>query len=244
LLPALVILVAGATLGCATPAPIVRLDPRTARDVVWVSGRAVVAKEKDGVRVATAFERQDGQLLAIRLEVENSTSAAIDVNPSRSTFATCPTANTESCVGAYSVVDPEEAIQALDERQSRERAAATNQATFDTSLVLLSAVGDVASIASGHADRTTGLTTVSLAEQGEANVAHVEATQGSLESRRQVWSDVAFRRSTLAPGHGAGGLVYVPIDRAARYVWLYVHAGGQTFPFGFVQTVQQVRYDE
>ena len=239
-MPLLVILVAGAAAGCATPARLVRLEPRTGKDIVWVAGRAVVAKEKDGIRVATAFERQDGQLLAIRLEVENSTSAPIEVSPSRFTFATCPTVNTESCVGAYSVVDPEEAIQALDERQSREAASAKNQAAFDTSMVLLSAVGDVATIASGHADSTTGLTTVALAEQGEANVTQAEATQGSLESRRQVWSDVAFRRSTLAPGHGAGGLVYIPVEQSARYVWLWVHAGGQTFPFGFVQTVRRV----
>jgi hypothetical protein len=236
---AFVILAAAAPAGCATPSPIVRLEPRT-RNVVWVAGRAVVAKEKDGVRVATAFERQDGNLLAVRLEVENLTPNAIEVSPSRFTFATCPTADTESCVGAYSVVDPEEAIQALDQNGSRARAAAHNEAVLDTTLVLLSAVGDVATIADGKSDRTTGLTTVALAEHGQAAMARAEATQGSIEHRRQVWSDVAFRRSTVGPGHGASGLVYMPAEPSARYVWLYVEAGGRTFPFGFVQQVQRV----
>ena len=56
-----------------------------------------------------------------------------------------------------------------------------------------------------------------------------------------LWANVALRRSTVAPGHGVAGLVYLPIDLKARYLWIHVRAGGQTFPFGFRQTVRQIR---
>src|SRR6188472_3490387 len=60
-----VVLASGGSIGCATPGPLVTLTPAQA-GVVWVAGRAVVSKEETGVRVATAFEHQDGATLALR----------------------------------------------------------------------------------------------------------------------------------------------------------------------------------
>lgn len=236
----LVITVAASAVGCATPQPLVRLDPRGTKDVVWVAGRAVVAKERGGVRVATAFEVQDGSMLALRLEIENQLPQPIEVSPSDFTFVKCATAADDSCVGAFSIIDPEQVLAALDERQSRERADAANEAALNTSLVLLSAVGDVASIASRRPHPTTGLRTVALAEQGQAAAARADATIASLGTARATWSNVAFRRTTIAAGAGAGGLIYLPIDVKAQFVWLYIRAAGQEVPFGFRQTVREL----
>jgi hypothetical protein len=106
--------------------------------------------------------------------------------------------------------------------------------------VLLSAVGDVASLAAPN-HRRRGSDTLLAVEHAEASAARAEATQGSLASRRQVWSDVALRRTTLPSGRGTSGLVYVPVTLDAAYIWIYVHAGGHQFPFGFTQKVRKVR---
>jgi len=110
-----------AVVGCAMPAPIVRLEPRTPGNVVWVAGRAVQAKERAGVRVAAAFERQQGNGLGIRVEIENQTGAPIDVGPDGVTFMTCARVDNASCVGSWGVVDPEQVLAGLDEQQSRSR---------------------------------------------------------------------------------------------------------------------------
>jgi hypothetical protein len=239
-LPAVILASAcAAVLGCASPAPLVRLEPRSGKHVVWVAGRAVLAKEQDGVRAAAAFEQQDGNLLALRVEVENQTDGSLEVTPERITFVTCKAVGNDSCGGAYQVVDPEDVIAHLDERQSREAANAKNEAAFNTSLVLLSAVGDVASLASPR-HRRRGSDTLVAIEHAEASAARAEATQGSLASRRQVWSDVALRRTTLASGRGTSGLVYVPVTLDAAYVWIFVQAGGHEFPFGFKQQVRHL----
>ena len=50
-----------------------------------------------------------------------------------------------------------------------------------------------------------------------------------------IW--VAGRESLVKEQDGAerGGLVFLPIDLDASYVWIHVRAGGKTFAFGFRQ---------
>jgi hypothetical protein len=242
LLFTLFVAAAGSAAGCATPSPLVRLEPRTPDRAVWASGRAVLEKEKDGVRVAVAFEHQQDSGLGIRVEIENGTAAPFEVGPEGITFMTCTTLDNATCDGSWGVVDPEQVLDGLDEQQSRREAEATNDARFHTTLVLLSAATDVATIASGHADETTGLTTVAAAEHGEASAASASRDLGSIEGQRDLWSNVALRRNTLAPGHGISGIVYLPINFSTQYIWLHVRAGGQVFPFGFKQTVKRVHY--
>jgi hypothetical protein len=229
-----------AAVGCAMPAPIVRLEPRTPGNVVWVAGRAVQAKERAGVRVAAAFERQRGNGLGIRVEIENDTGASIDVSPDDVTFMTCATRDNASCVGSWGVVDPEQVLAGLDEQQSRSAAEASNSQGMYTTLVFLSVIGDAAQIASGHANSTTGLDTVAAADAADAAGARADGVQMSIEGQRELWSNAALRRNTLEPGRGTSGLVFVPVDLKTHYLWIHVRAGGQIFAFGFQQSVRSV----
>jgi hypothetical protein len=227
-------------LGCATPAPIVRLDPRGANGVVWVGGRASVAQEQAGIRVATAFEHQDGNALGLRLEIQNGTERALEVSPRGVTFMVCTAPGTESCSPSYPVIDPEAVLTALQEKQSRETAAAINDQRFYTSMVLLSAAGDIASIANGRGNHTTGLQTAAVANAAHNSGEQYNSEMQSIGVQRQIWSNEAFRRNTLAPGGGVGGLIYMPIALNARYLWMHVRVGGRVFPFGFQQTVRHL----
>jgi len=227
-------------IGCATPAPLFRLDPRSTRAISWVAGRAVLEKELAGVRVVTSFEVQDGDFLALRIDVQNATGVPIDISPTDFSYMTCREADNGSCDGSYAVVDPEAMIADLDARQSRERADARNRQTFDTVLLLLSATADVATIASGHGHSMTGVNTANIAEMSEIDAARDHASLTGLASDRATWANLAFRRTTVEPGRTAGGLVYIPIDPGARYVWVHVRAGGQIFGFGFTQTRREV----
>jgi hypothetical protein len=219
---------------CATPQPLVRLHPDTP-DVIWVAGRASVQQSQDGIRVATAFERQDGRTLALRLEVQNGTAARVEVDPRNITFSTCRTAITTSCKPSQRVIDPEQMLLVVDTAASRTAADAANEQVALGTLALLSAAGDVASAASGHPDRATGEgTAAAVGMMGDAAAA-ADTQEASLAVQRQVWSDQALRRNTLFPGQGIDGLVYIPIDPQAGFVWLQATVGGHTFPFHFAQ---------
>ena len=235
LLPILIATLAG----CATPSPIYRLSPN-GQDVIWVGGRGSLQKEIDGVRVATAFEHQDGNSLGMRLEIQNGTPDRLDVGPQDVTFSACATMNVATCAPAARAIDPEAVLAGLDERQSREVASGKNSQAFLGTLVILSAVGDIATIASGHADETTGLVTASTANLAAADAAATNSSLASIHVQRQLWSNDAFRRNTLLPGQGAAGHVFIPIYPEAGVVWLHVRVGPRTFSFPFTQTVVQV----
>jgi hypothetical protein len=225
--------------GCATPGPLVRLTPASPT-VVWVAGRASVAQEEAGIRVAAAFDHQDGPTFGMRVEVQNTTEQNLDVNPHEFTFTTCRGSGVETCGATRRVVDPEEVLAALDERQSREQADAANSQAFLGTMVILSAVGDIASVASGHADRHTGENTLATANLMDSDAAARNTSLASIAVQQQVWSDEALRRNTLFPGRGTGGRIYMPIDLDARLVWLHVRTGGRVFSFPFRQTVTRL----
>jgi hypothetical protein len=231
--------IVAALTGCATPSPLVRLYPRSP-DVVWAAGRASVTREQAGVRVAAAFDHQDGPNLGMRVEVENGTEGKLEIDPHEFTFNTCRGPEISSCGIPQRIIDPEGVLLALDERQSREQANAANSQALLGTLVILNAVGDVASVASGHADAHTGEGTVAAAALMQADAVARDSSQSSIASQHAMWSNEALRRNTLFPGRGTGGRVYIPIDLQAQIVWFHVRLNGQVFSFPFQQTVTRL----
>jgi hypothetical protein len=229
------------SIGCATPAPLVRLHPH-AEEVVWVSGRAAVEQERDGVRVAAAFEHQHGKRLGVRIEVQNLTDEKMVISPDDVTFVTCKQGPNQDCSKIKMVYDPDEILTSLDEESSREEADAANDRAFATPLLILSAVGDVASIGSRRYNGTRGLQTHAIAAEIRDRDAELDRTQANIGNERQHWADVALRRNTLYPGRGVAGLVYVPVRPAARYVWLRIQAGDRPFTFCFRQETRRVKW--
>jgi hypothetical protein len=221
---------------CATPGPIVRLQPRNDDDVVWVGGRAVVSSEEDGVRVAAAFDHQAEGAVGFRLEVENQTGEPVDVTPRRMVFVTCR--DESHCSQRRRVIDPEKMLEGLDAQRSREEAQASNDATLGATLMFLSVTSDVAGLAS-H-DRHASCATCDAAAASDASASrHADAVNG-IESERELWSTAALRHTTLMPGRGLAGHVYIPVDPDARLVWLQVEIDGRRFPFWFRQTTKRV----
>lgn len=231
---------AWAVLGCATPAPLVSLRPHSA-DVVWVAGRASLQQEQDGMRVAAAFEHQDGRKLAVRIEVENGTDQRLDISPHDVLFTNCATTGKDSCAPWRFVIDPEQVLAGLDRRQSIEAAAATNSAIMGEALLLLSVVGDTAAIAKGRRVGPSGLLTTQIAAGVASDAARHDSNTFSIAAQRREWADTALRRQTLFPGQGVSGLVYLPIDMSSRYVWVYVNLPqARTVVFCFDQTVSAI----
>jgi hypothetical protein len=222
--------------GCATPAPIVRLTPQSP-NVVWVSGRMAVEQENAGVRVATAFERQDGGNHAIHVEIENRGDQPIEVGPEDIWFAHCEGPVSEACAPSRGVINPEQVLVDLDVRESKERADAANNQAAMTSLLILSAVTDVAQVASRHPDPSTGVTTAAIAASMDADQAQHETATLSIAAQRDVWANAALRRTTLFPGRGVSGNVFFPADLQKEFVILCIRAHGQIFPFWFRQSV-------
>jgi len=234
-----VVLASGGSIGCATPGPLVALTPAQA-GVVWVAGRAVVSREDTGVRVATAFEHQDGATLALRVEIENATEAPLEVGPNQITFNVCKTSDQKTCSPAAYAINPERVLLELAAANSKNDADAANEQAFLGTMTLVSAVGDVATIASGKANGTTGLHTAAAIDQmGQSAAQHDSASMG-IRNQQQLWADVALRRNTIFPGRGVGGRVFLPIALKARRVWLHVRVGERTFSFPFDQTVTEV----
>jgi hypothetical protein len=219
--------------GCATPLPVIRLSPRSP-DAIWVAGRSVLTYQQGGVRAAAAFDHQDGETVAFRVEVENDSADRLEVDPKAIWFVTCTTES--ECSPGQRVVDPEDRLLALDEQRSNQQVQTANSQTASAVLVFLSATADIAAAARGHV-RDVGQSTAAAASVSEASGQSGERALAHIDSERLTWSTAALRRTTLFSGHGAAGFVFLPVVPSAKYVWLNVPVSGHPFWFSFDQTV-------
>jgi len=237
--PLFVIAIATTLVGCATPGPLVRLYPNAA-DVVWVAGRPSIMLQQEGVRVAAAFDHQDGGYLGLHVEVQNGTDGRLDVNPRDFTYTVCSAMRVDSCAPTQRVVDPEAVLVGLEQRQARETADAANAQAALATLTILTAVGEVAAATSGHGSHDSGTATIASASLMQSDAAARDSSLASIATQRQVWSNEALRRSTVFPLQGTAGRVYLPINLNAHVVWLHVRSGARVFSFPFRQDVTEL----
>jgi hypothetical protein len=228
------ILLALSTFGCFAPSPVVRLHPRN-EQVVWHSGRAIVARETPGYRVAVAFDHLAEGSAAMRLEVVNSGSARFDVDPARMQYSTCTSPTI--CGLRRPVIDPEERLIALDESASEERASQANDAALGGTLMLLNVTASAAALAAGKPKEANRMLDdgARIGAQTSADIERSEHREAVLEAARIDWSASALRRTTLFPGQSVAGFVYLPVDTRASIVWLGVELAGQDIWFTFDQ---------
>jgi hypothetical protein len=238
--PLLFFALVGASLaGCATPAPVVRLEP-IADNVFWVSGRPVMQLEQKGVRVAAAFEQQVRSMVGVRIEIENDTDHTLDVDPGQEfSFISCTSLSDSSCAKETFVVDPEQVIAYFDDQASREQAHAENDARAGDALVLLGAGADTLSLANRRASSAPLLTETTANDKANITSDHDRALS-DLAAQRDMWSTAALRHTTLRPGDSVGGQVFIPVDRGVQTVWLRVRLGNRTFPFHFREMARSV----
>ena len=220
--------------GCVTPAPSVHLET-VASNATWVGGRLVEAQERDGVRVASTFDHHGDGRLAFRVEIWNGSDTALDVGPDAMTFNRYEEGEWST---KTTVIDPEDAIAALEAARSRELAQAHNDNLFLGPLLLLSVIGDVTSVASGKARSTTGLRSAAIAGTMEHRAARHANTVQQLGAEQEAWMNAALRRTRVPPGQGVSGLVFIPLRTQTRFVVLNVWADKLRFRFLFKQYVK------
>jgi hypothetical protein len=240
----LLLLAAGlsfSTVACAFPAAVVRVEPESA-EVVWRSGRGISEHEEPGLRLAAAYDHEDlalasHGLLAFRVEVQNTGATRLEVDPAEMTYTTCR--SDTDCLAERPVANPEDALSALDLAQTNEQAAATNAAGLGAALLLLDVTASVGAVASGkyHHANELAVSGAIAGSNAEARVAEHENNVSIIDSARQSWAAVALRRTTLFPGQGLAGMVYVPVEEQSSHVWLRVRVAGRGTWFKYRQTV-------
>jgi hypothetical protein len=234
---ALAALTLASVAGCVTPQAVVRLYPDS-KDVVWRAGRGAMTQEKDGFRVAAAFDYQHDDRLGIRVEIENRSEARVDVDHGAVSYERCTTPKV--CTGPYAVMDPEQTLVDMDLARAREQADKANDQTAGTAFALLSTVGAIGAVASGNhraaLDASVRTSAIESSAQDEA-IAHDQRIM-TIDAGHAEWATVALRRTTLLPGEGVAGDVFIAVDETATLIWLRVDVGRTTFWFPFRQAVQ------
>jgi hypothetical protein len=232
----LVVIVVASAFGCATPQPVVRLQP-TSPDVVWRSGRAIVSQQTTDLKVAVAFERMAEQRLVFRVELQNLGPQRRDVGPHQMVYRTC--VKPPSCGPRRNVIDPEQRLLALDVARSRTRASQQDSAGLGAALLMLNAVATVGAVAAGEGEQAAHLASdgLLLAQGTSQSIERHDQQIASIEADKLDWAASALRRTTLGPEQGIAGMVNLPLNLEATRIWLGVTIDGTTLWFGFEQIV-------
>ena len=221
---------------CVTAQPVVRLTPRSA-DVKWVQGRGVVVQEHEGVRVAVAYDRNLDERIAFRLEVVNQSPNAVLVDPRHLVCSYCSLyphgaiGFEQACPQRIAFVDPESQALAVEVAQAHAEASHQNQQAWNTGMLFLGVVTDVAHASKGRSSNSSALVAATMS----ANESQHEQSQIHYGSELQFWQEATLRRTTLGTGESTAGLVLVQQRPNVPLVILSVVVGGKHFRFDFDQ---------
>jgi len=242
--PAILMMISAASSGCVAPEPVLRLTP-LAENVLWIGGQAATIKEGKAARVAVAFAHQQENLLGFRVEIENTASVPVLVNPSSSYYATCTRSpdGKRQCHPARWAVDPETVLLSLDIARSRQKADQMNSEALLTPLIFLSLGAAVVGTVSNDHHATSRALDSAILTSSALNASQQGGQQQAMAYAmgRANWEATALRKSTLPPGGRVAGLVYVARDVAANEVSLQIRVGDDVLTFAFRQFVIDAR---
>ena len=233
--------------GCFAPEPVLRLRPLL-HEVVWSEGRAAQVKENAVARVAVAFEREwtlaGRPMVGFRVEIQNVSTDPFLVVPPRFYYAACSgSANgkVRACQPSHPAVNPEQILLNLDIEHARNQAGEANEETLGGALLFLDLAAGMANAAKGT-PRGAGVALTGAAVSSSilsSASAEGAAESANYESARSAWSDTALRKTTVLPGQGAAGIVFIDRQLDAREIVLAVRIDNETLDFPF----EQIRYD-
>jgi hypothetical protein len=234
--------------GCIAPEPVLRLSPLS-HEVVWSEGRAAQVKGNAVARVAVAFEREwtlaNRPLVGFRVEIQNVSADPFLVVPSRFYYAVCSRpadGKGRACLPSHPAVNPEQVLLDLDMEHARKQAGAANEEALGGALFFLNLAAGMANVANGNR-RGLGAAAAGAAVSSSiisSASAEGEAENANYESARSNWSDTALRKTTVLPGQGAAGIVFIDRQLDAREIVLAVRIDDKALDFPF----EQIRYDQ
>ena len=233
----ILLLLTGAS-ACATAEPVVRL---TAREPVhrWQQGREVLLKERNGLQVALAYDRNYQGYVGFRLEVVNKSEQPVLFDPSQSYSAYCVPSTVGKgaiqCPSSSWLIDPEKMSATLEVQQASQVAQHTNEQSWNTGLLFLGVVGSVAAVSQGHHD--SGSDVLHTAARMDIEDARHAASEIRFGNALEFWQAATFRRTTLRPGEASSGLILAQRNANVPIVLMRVQLGSEAFDFQFAQTI-------
>lgn len=204
-------------------------------DIAWIEGREVTRVEKNGVVLVASYEFEDPNHLVLDVEIKNRTAAPLLVDPNdffyfpfESKGDTLRNKYNHFYASTYRAADPEQKIEqaTLDIKRQKQRLIASS---------ILNGVLLAATIASDiHSSNRNDRSWVHRANNRYAHAqaynfiiqkqiadVHLQkARTEQLQHERGNWQEMALRKTTLPVGESVRGLLFLPKDSRASYLWL------------------------
>jgi hypothetical protein len=234
-------------LSACVPAKIVRVEPANDADVSrYFYGAPMLERQSEEVAIEIGFYDADKQFLVFSLELENTSSEDIEVDP-RDIFLA------PDVGGELRAIDPEIERLGMDMNDSRQTA---NRKTAALILGAAAVAGAVATIVNDDIDNAADVgnnlelaydLNTTLNFSGLAVDALYLGTQPSNyyyvpdsdalppTFDRLFWLDHSLRRTTIRPGERVYGKVVFPRVDEAVDVEIVVPVAGRNYRFPFVQ---------
>ncbi|WP_428653238.1 hypothetical protein [Runella sp.] len=204
-------------------------------DIAWIEGREVTRVEQNGVVLVASYEFEDTQHLVLDIEIKNRTSAPLLIDPNDFSYFpfeekgdTLRNKYNPIYASTYRAADPERKIEQATLEIKRQKQRLIASSILNGVLLAATIASDIHS--SNRNDR-------SWQQRANNRYAHAQAYNfiiqkqvvdinlqkartNQLQHERANWQDMALRKTTLPAGESVRGLVFLPKDTRASYLWL------------------------
>jgi len=217
--------------GCAPTA--YRLDP-VSGDVAWIDGRPTTKTDENGLTLVASFERLDMQYVALDVELKNKTDQPVEINPAdfqyvalnndRDTLARAVGSLDPLILGA---ADPAHESERVALNQDREVKRLKRAKVVNTVLMVAAVAGTVAAASSSKNHSYEGWRSNQITQNNIYTAINAKRLidHGTFANRMQQydyeayrWRELALKRTVVAPGSSARGLVYLPMTKDAAFM--------------------------
>ncbi|NBB17894.1 hypothetical protein GVN20_00870 [Runella sp. CRIBMP] len=204
-------------------------------DIAWIDGREVTRVEQNGVVLVASYEFEDPHHLVLDVEIKNRTTAPLLVDPNDFTYFpfeekgdTLRKKTNSPYSATYRATDPEQKIEQATLEIKRQKQRLVAASIFNGVMLVATIASDIHS--SNRNDRSWQQQANNRYNHAQAynfiiqkQIADVQLQKirtDQLQHERANWQDMALRKTTLPVGESVRGLLFLPKDTRASYLWL------------------------
>lgn len=204
-------------------------------DIAWIEGREVTRVEQNGVVLVASYEFEDPHHLVLDVEIKNRTTAPLLVDPNDFTYFpfgekgdTLRKKSSSPYASTYRATNPEQKIEQATLEIKRQKQRLVAASIFNGVMLVATIASDIHS--SNRNDRSWQQRANNRYNHAQAynfiiqkQIADVRLQKirtDQLQHERANWQDMALRKTTLPVGESVRGLLFLPKDTRASYLWL------------------------
>lgn len=208
-------------------------------NVKYEMGRQIIEDEDDIAYSSLSFEKQDGEQFVFYLYVTNKSESNLETDPINIYMKSFDENRKRLKRSNFKIraVNPEIEIRNIDEEIGDRENEYNVNIGFNIVFSLFNTIADLTDDDDNDVEDIVENAMLFTGNQIIEEQSY-DNDVNNLNSQKEFWKNEVLRKTTLYPGQETGGLVYIPINKEAKFIKIFIALGETLHSYKFRQVSQ------